>query len=63
MRRRCEKRPAVHGTPATWLAEGERLYEDFKELTPYPYRPFVRSFSSFSEYERWKRDQQNPWYR
>lgn len=49
--------------PGKWLREAERLYADFKELTPYPYRPFVRTFSSFAEYERWKRAQSNPWYR
>ena len=58
--------PRKHGArarPGVWLAEAERLFADFKELTPYPYRPFVRSFSSFAEYERWKRAQKNPWYR
>jgi hypothetical protein len=63
MQRRRQKRRVLRGSPATWLVDSERLYEDFKELTPYLYRPFVRSFSSFSEYERWKRGQQNPWYR
>jgi hypothetical protein len=50
-------------TPATRLAEAERLFEDFKRLTPYRYMPFARSFDSFAEYERWKRGQKNPWYR
>jgi len=63
MRRRRQSRTELHGTPATGLADAGGLYADFKELTPYPYRPFVRSLSSFGEYERWKRDQQNPWYR
>lgn len=45
------------------LFEAERLFEEFKALTPYPYHPFVRSFDSFADYERWKRAQTNPWYR
>lgn len=48
---------------AARLAEAERLFADFSQLTPYPYRPFVRTFTSFTEYERWKRVQTNPWYR
>jgi hypothetical protein len=48
---------------AVWLAEAERLYRDFVALTPYRFTPFVRSFDSFDEYERWRRAQQNPWYR
>ena len=45
------------------LAQAERLFRDFEELTPYRFTPFVRSFDSFAEYERWKRAQDNPWYR
>ena len=45
------------------LEDAERLFRDFKELTPYRFTPFVRSFDSFAEYERWKRAQDNPWYR
>ncbi|HEY2953731.1 MAG TPA: hypothetical protein VGK89_00605 [Candidatus Eisenbacteria bacterium] len=45
------------------LFEAERLYLDFRELTPYRFRPFVKSFDSFRDYERWKRAQTNPWYR
>ena len=48
---------------AQCLFEAERLFLDFKELTPFPFRPLVRSFASFREYERWKRAQKNPWYR
>jgi hypothetical protein len=49
---------------AARLAEAERLYRDFEALTPYPKpRPFVRSFGSLAEYERWRRAQQNPWNR
>lgn len=45
------------------LAEAEALFRDFCELTPYRFRPFVRSFDSFEDYERWRRAQTNPWYR
>ena len=45
------------------LAEAERLYRDFVALTPYRFTPFVRSFDSFDDYERWRRAQTNPWYR
>jgi len=45
------------------LFEAERLFADFVELTPYAFRPFVKSFDSFAAYERWKRAQANPWYR
>ena len=45
------------------LFEAERLFLDFRELTPFRFRPFARSFESFLDYERWKRAQTNPWYR
>jgi len=45
------------------LFEAERVFQDFKELTPFRFHPFARSFASFLEYERWKRAQKNPWYR
>lgn len=48
---------------AARLAEAERLFADFVELTPYRFTPFVRTFDSFADYERWKRAQTNPWYR
>ena len=45
------------------LFEAERLFQDFLELTPYPFRPLARSFASFEDYERWRRAQTDPWYR
>ena len=54
---------AVEVVLARRLSEAERLFRDFEELTPYRFAPFVRSFDSFAEYERWKRAQSNPWYR
>ena len=45
------------------LIESERLFQEAKELSPYPFRQFTKSFDSFEEYERWRRAQKNPWYR
>jgi hypothetical protein len=45
------------------LDEAERLFRDFRELTPYRFRPFTKVFDSFDDYERWRRAQTNPWYR
>jgi hypothetical protein len=61
---RARRRPhAVPRGAAARLALAERLYRDFEALTPYPRpRPYVKSFSSFAAYERWKRAQKNPWY-
>jgi hypothetical protein len=56
-------RKAERQTPAGRLAEAEALYTDFVALTPYRFRPFVRSFDSFDDYHRWRRAQTNPWYR
>jgi hypothetical protein len=55
-------RPPLRSAAAR-LAEAEALFRDFVRLTPYRYRPFVRSFRTFGEYERWRRAQTNPWYR
>jgi hypothetical protein len=57
------RRPVPPRSAAARLAEAERLFADFVELTPYRYTPFVKSFDSFADYERWKRPQTNPWYR
>jgi hypothetical protein len=61
-----QRRRRVHPEPsgaAARLFEAERLFRDFVELTPYKFTPFVKSFDSFDEYERWRRVQTNPWYR
>ena len=55
--------PDLEQVLAERLAEAEQLFQDFKELTPYRFTPFVRTFDSFAAYERWKRAQDNPWYR
>jgi hypothetical protein len=57
---RPEPRPR---SAAARLAAAEALFRDFVRLTPYPYRPFVKTFDSFDEYDRWRRAQTNPWYR
>lgn len=56
-------RSGIPRSAAGRLREAERLYADFVELTPYKFEPFVKTFNSFDEYERWKRAQTNPWYR
>ena len=63
MRRQKRHAHDIRRSPGACLREAERLFQDFKQLTPFPYPPFVRSFDSFDEYERWKRAQSNPWYR
>jgi hypothetical protein len=55
--------PTRRLSPAECLREAERLFLDFRELTPFKFRPFIRSFSSFREYERWRHAQTNAWYR
>jgi len=63
-RRRRESRPSrLRRSPARCLVEAERLFNDFRRLTPYKFRPFHKTFDSFEEYEQWRRAQTNPWYR
>jgi len=45
------------------LFESERLFQDFRELTPFRFHPLAKSFTSFRAYERWRRAQTNPWFR
>ena len=41
---------------------GDQLIRSGEKLNPYPrYEPFVKSFSSFKDYEKWKKRQRNPW--
>ena len=64
MARRVPRRRRPRGdSPAARLAEAERLFLDFRALTPYRYRPFMKTFASFEAYEEWKRAQANPWFR
>ena len=62
MKQTARRPRAVRGA-AGRLAEAERLFVDFRELTRHTYRPFARTFTTFAEYERWRRAQTNPWYR
>lgn len=44
------------------LALGDKLSREAAFLNPIPRpRPFAKSFRSFSGYERWRRQQKNPW--
>jgi hypothetical protein len=61
--RRHRRRVQPRDSAASRLRESERLFADFVELTPFTFKPFVKTFASFAEYERWKRAQTNPWYR
>ena len=60
---RTRRQPPRARSAAACLAEAERLFADFRALTPFPFKPFSRSFTTFAEYERWRRAQINPWYR
>lgn len=62
-KRRGARRPRHTTSPSARLRESERLFADFVALTPYTFKPFVKSFDSYAAYERWKRVQKNPWYR
>ena len=57
------RRPVAPRSAEARLDAAEALYRDFVELTPFRYRPFVRTFDSWDDYERWRRAQTNPWYR
>jgi len=57
------RRPAAPRSAEARLDAAEVLFRDFCELTPFRYRPFVRTFDSWDDYERWRRAQTNPWYR
>jgi hypothetical protein len=62
-RRRRRRGPAEPRSATARLQAAERLFEDFKALTPFRCHRLVRSFDSFDEYERWRHAQTNPWYR
>jgi hypothetical protein len=57
------RRPPAPRSAEARLDAAEALFRDFCELTPFRYRPFVRTFDSWDDYERWRRAQTNPWYR
>lgn len=41
----------------------ESLFQRYRLLTPFKFKPFHKSFTSFKEYEAWTKKQTNPWYR
>ena len=44
------------------LELSEQLLREAEALNPFPrYKPFVKSFESFEEYEQWRKQQRNPW--
>ena len=63
IRSRTRRAPTAPRGAAARLAQAERLFADFRELTPYRFRPFARTFATFAAYEKWRRGQSNPWYR
>lgn len=62
-RSRAESRNDEDELVAERLFEAEALFRDFEQVTPFEFRPFVKSFDSFEDFDRWKREQTNPWYR
>ncbi|MBK5296438.1 MAG: hypothetical protein JJE40_04705 [Vicinamibacteria bacterium] len=59
----AQPRPAAPRSAAARLHEAERLFRNFAALTPYRFVPFVKTFDSFDDYQRWRNAQTNPWYR
>lgn len=44
------------------VRQSEQLFREAVKLNPYKkYRPFVRSFKTLGEYERWRKKQSSPW--
>jgi hypothetical protein len=40
----------------------EELWRLSEKLNPFPrYKPFVKSFDSLKDYEKWRKKQTNPW--
>lgn len=44
------------------LRVADELYQRLWFFSPYKCKPFVKSFRSFKEYEKWKKKQKNPWF-
>lgn len=70
MRKTSKRRSKSNTDPAdgTHLSIRKRIFlcEEMvrasEKLTPFRrYRPFVKSFDSFQEYEKWRKNQTNPW--
>lgn len=60
-----EKNNALEGRGWTLqerFHNADEQFHLFLKLTPFSYKPFRRSFSSFRDYEKWKKRQTNPWF-
>jgi hypothetical protein len=53
-------RESLRMSPEERLREGQRLWDWYRKLHPRRWKPFVKSFDSFDELERWKSKQQDP---
>ena len=49
-------------SPLERLQHSLELYKRFEILTPFPFNPVAKTFSSFKEYEKWKKTQKDPRY-
>jgi hypothetical protein len=36
------------------------LYDFYEKVSPFPFQPVVKTFSSFGDYEKWKKRQKDP---
>lgn len=52
----------THLSVAERLALADSLTQQAMALNPYPFKPFVHSFESDADYERWRKKQKNPWF-
>ncbi len=44
------------------VRQAEEIIQFAEKINPYPrYRPFVKTFKSIRDYEKWKKQQTNPW--
>jgi hypothetical protein len=69
MKRSCVKLPpfdktlikeALVKTPDERFREACELYEFYEAVTPFPYKRVLKSFSSFAEYDKWRKKQNDP---
>jgi len=51
----------IFWTPQKRLKVMEKLYKELYLRKPPRYKPFVKSFNSFKEYEKWRKRQKDPW--
>ncbi|MBI1883083.1 MAG: hypothetical protein HYS08_02625 [Chlamydiae bacterium] len=48
-------------SPQERVRLAESLYQEIVHIQKKRFKPFVKSFSSFEEYEKWKARQKDPW--